>query len=379
MNQEIVNFFKNLALLCVEDDPTVQSMYTRLFAPLFKKVYFARDGQEGLEIFRTNPVDLVLTDYMMPKMNGIEMIRDIRSIDMKVPIFLITAFEDLTLLRQALELHTTGFIKKPVTFESLFNNLEMAVKSILADKILLQKQVELLKYINYQESLTLKKQQKIIQNEIAKEQIRYKVDVYFQPKDLISGDSYTIKKHSQGALFFLIDGMGKGLSASVTAMLGSSFVNYQLHKDPSIDLHTLIEEFLEFSKLFLLEEEVISCIFLHITSHSFSLASFGMPPIFLLHDRFYKIPSNNPPFSSYTKSFHIDQYPLDFHRMMLYTDGLIESMHFLDIEQLFLKSKNFKEFKTNIEKKTSFLEDDITIIYYNKLNSQGESSPYEFV
>ncbi len=362
MNQEIVHFFKNLTLLCVEDDPNVQSMYTRLFTPLFKKVYFAGDGQEGLEIFRANPVDLILTDYMMPKMDGIEMIRHIRSIDMKVPIFLITAFEDLTLLRQALELHTTGFIKKPVTFQSLFDNLEMAVKSVLADKILLQKQIELLKYIDHQESLTLKKQRKILQNEMAKEQIGYKVDVYFQPKDLLSGDSYTIKKHSHGAVVFLIDGMGKGLSASVTAMLGSSFVNYQLHKDPSIDLHTLIEEFLDFSKLFLLEEEVISCIFLHITSHSFSLASFGMPPIFLFRDRFSKIPSNNPPFSCYTTSFHIEKYPLDFHRMMLYTDGLMESVSFSDIKKLFLNAKNFEEFKTNIEKKISFLEDDITII-----------------
>lgn len=363
MNKEIVAFLKNLTLLCVEDDKVIQKVYQKLFTPLFKQVLIAKDGEEGLKFFQKYPIDIIISDYVMPKMDGIEMIRHIRKIDMQIPIFLVTAFEDLQLLRQALELHVTGFIKKPITFESLFSNLEIAVKSVLADKILLQKQVELLKYINYQESLTLKKQQKIIQNDVGDTILDYHLGIYFRPKDLLSGDSYTIKRHTQGALLFLIDGMGKGISASVSAMLGSSFVNYQLQKDPSISFTTLIEEFLEYSKLFLLEEEVLSCNFVHLTPSLFHFASFGMPPFLLLNKELSKISSNNPPISCYTRTFQTDTHPLDFRRLMLYSDGLIESIPLKDMQHYFINSKDFNELKEKIESNINILEDDMTILF----------------
>ena len=64
---------KNLTILIVEDDNKIKSSIARALEGLFKGVILAKNGDEGLKKFKKYNPDLVLTDIVMPIMDGLEM------------------------------------------------------------------------------------------------------------------------------------------------------------------------------------------------------------------------------------------------------------------------------------------------------------------
>lgn len=78
------------------------------------EVRTASSGQAGLEILRTARIDLVLTDYRMPGMNGLEFMEKAAKVAPDVPRILLTAFPDVELALMALqEHHVAHFFRKP--------------------------------------------------------------------------------------------------------------------------------------------------------------------------------------------------------------------------------------------------------------------------
>jgi len=82
-------------VLCVDDEPNILAVRSALLGMAGYKVHVAKDGQIGLEIFRNQPVDLVVLDYDMPGMMGDEVAREMRRLRNNVPLLLVTAFQDL--------------------------------------------------------------------------------------------------------------------------------------------------------------------------------------------------------------------------------------------------------------------------------------------
>lgn len=77
----------------------------------------AKDGKEALNLFRNNKCDLIITDYQMPEMNGVEFIKKIKEIDGDTPIFIQTAYDEEYIEEDGkLE---DEFIKKPIDFNVL--------------------------------------------------------------------------------------------------------------------------------------------------------------------------------------------------------------------------------------------------------------------
>lgn len=72
----------------------------------------ARNGQQGLEMYREKKPDLILTDIKMPVMDGIELIRQIRKEDTKTKIVVLTGYEDFELVRQSFMLGISDYILK---------------------------------------------------------------------------------------------------------------------------------------------------------------------------------------------------------------------------------------------------------------------------
>lgn len=82
----------NATILCVDDDCIYLNILIRTFKNKFKTVLTATDGKKALELFKNNDIDIIITDISMPIMNGVEFITEIRKIDNKVPIIIISAF-----------------------------------------------------------------------------------------------------------------------------------------------------------------------------------------------------------------------------------------------------------------------------------------------
>lgn len=119
---------KNYTILYVEDDEEVRKVAVEYLSRICKKVYEAENGKVALNIWREHNPDIIITDISMPKMNGIDMARYIRSEDLKTPIIVATAYTDQEYLLKAVELQLVKYIIKPITKEKLMGALELSVK-----------------------------------------------------------------------------------------------------------------------------------------------------------------------------------------------------------------------------------------------------------
>jgi two-component system response regulator RpfG len=103
-------------ILIIDDQSTGRQILEELMTSIDERVVtesFA-DPLAALTWARTNPPDLVLTDYKMPQMNGVEFTLRFRALYPDVPVVVVTSLEDRVIRYQALEAGATDFLTKPV-------------------------------------------------------------------------------------------------------------------------------------------------------------------------------------------------------------------------------------------------------------------------
>jgi two-component system chemotaxis response regulator CheY len=112
----------------------IQTIYSGgTFTPDNSEMLQASDGAQGLEIFKTQSPQIVLTDWIMPNMDGYEMIKKMREIDTKVPIILITIVTqdtDERLKGLLSEKAVTDYIIKPLRTGILEEKLVKAFQAL---------------------------------------------------------------------------------------------------------------------------------------------------------------------------------------------------------------------------------------------------------
>jgi len=135
---------KGLNVLYVEDDKELLKATTTLFEIYFHSVSVASDGEEGLQAYKKyyqdtkKYYDIVISDIKMPKLDGVEMAKKIKSFNPEQSIVFITAYTDFDSLNIAIELGVDGFLKKPLELEQLKNILyktsQKVVDTMLRDE-----------------------------------------------------------------------------------------------------------------------------------------------------------------------------------------------------------------------------------------------------
>jgi diguanylate cyclase (GGDEF)-like protein/PAS domain S-box-containing protein len=121
INKELL---KKKVILYVEDDVSTADEVSFFLRAYVKELYVAKDGKEGLELFNSHPIDLVLTDIQMPVMNGLKMIQQIRAINKNIPIMITTAFNETTYLIEALNMGVNKYALKPINLKELLKTIE---------------------------------------------------------------------------------------------------------------------------------------------------------------------------------------------------------------------------------------------------------------
>ena len=114
------------AILIVDDDPDMTSVFSLGLQDEGFEVYAYNDPLDALSNFRPNFYDLLLVDINMPKINGIDLSRQILELDSNVKICFITAGEaNIEVLRELYPTRDIGcFIKKPVTIDQLVRRVK---------------------------------------------------------------------------------------------------------------------------------------------------------------------------------------------------------------------------------------------------------------
>ncbi|MGA7602749.1 MAG: response regulator [Nitrososphaeraceae archaeon] len=113
-------------VLIVDDDPDMTSIFSLGLQDEGFEVYTYNDPLEVLSQFRPNFYDLLLVDISMPKMNGIDLSRQLLELDPNVKICFITAGEaNIEVLRELYPTRGIGcFIRKPVTIDQLVRRVK---------------------------------------------------------------------------------------------------------------------------------------------------------------------------------------------------------------------------------------------------------------
>ncbi|MEA2027520.1 MAG: ATP-binding protein [Campylobacterota bacterium] len=134
------NILKNLTLLLVEDNDGIREELVFNIGFWFKEVIEARNGLEGIEKFKTQNIDLIITDIKMPRLNGIDMVNQIRQIDKEVPIIFQTAFSENEFLLKAINMSVQGYLIKPINLEHLEEVVDNAIDRIVLNRCLKEKE-----------------------------------------------------------------------------------------------------------------------------------------------------------------------------------------------------------------------------------------------
>ncbi len=100
------------SILIVDDEFGVRESLKMLLKPYYD-MYSAPDGKEALNIIKERDIDLITLDLRMPKLSGIETLREIRKIHPGVPVIIITGYGTQKDKEEALSYGVKGFISKP--------------------------------------------------------------------------------------------------------------------------------------------------------------------------------------------------------------------------------------------------------------------------
>jgi len=108
-------------ILAIDDDSIIRTLLTNILTKAGYEVVTAADGESGLELaVSTNP-DLVVTDFQMPGISGLEVLTELQRTQPGLPVILLTAHGDVALTIKSIQLGAYDFIEKPIQMQELLD------------------------------------------------------------------------------------------------------------------------------------------------------------------------------------------------------------------------------------------------------------------
>ncbi len=116
---------KHMILVC--DDEEIVRASVKLVLEKDYQLVFAGDGEEGLKQFNAQPVDLVLLDLKMPKMDGLAMLKELMSRKPPPRVLMLTAYHSVEVAQRATQLGAIDYVTKPFERQALLDAVDRAL------------------------------------------------------------------------------------------------------------------------------------------------------------------------------------------------------------------------------------------------------------
>jgi two-component system chemotaxis response regulator CheY len=128
---------KNMKILVVDDFSTMRRIVRNLLTELgftSANITEADDGNSALAVLRAQPIDFVVTDWNMPGMTGIDLLRSIRADDAlkSLPVLMVTAENSREQIIAAAQAGVNGYIVKPFTAVTLKEKIDRIFERLVA-------------------------------------------------------------------------------------------------------------------------------------------------------------------------------------------------------------------------------------------------------
>ncbi len=117
-------------ILIVDDEPNARTTLTDIFAEEGYDVIEAANGNKAIEALTSKKPDIIILDYLMPDMDGVEVLKKIRQIDNKIPVIMFTGHADERSIKGAQELGVSAFIPKLSAHSDVQFALKTAIRMI---------------------------------------------------------------------------------------------------------------------------------------------------------------------------------------------------------------------------------------------------------
>lgn len=123
-----------MKILIVEDEIGIQNFLRQGLEEEGFEVTCASNGEEGLNFFENQSFDLLLLDWMLPKLTGLELCTKIRETNTQIPIIFLTAKDTVQETIEGLKAGANDYIKKPFSFEELLARIEVHFRTSTTNK-----------------------------------------------------------------------------------------------------------------------------------------------------------------------------------------------------------------------------------------------------
>jgi len=136
---EIRKYTKSMSVLIAEDYEPLHETLKKLFMSLFKSVDSAYDGKEALDLYKKKidegaAYTLLFSDIEMPYLNGIELVKEVKSLKKDTNIIVFSAHQDSKYLVELINLGVRRFILKPASLADILDELLLICKDLYSDK-----------------------------------------------------------------------------------------------------------------------------------------------------------------------------------------------------------------------------------------------------
>jgi two-component system, OmpR family, response regulator len=173
--------YEVINLLIVEDDKSLRRLMEVFLKENGFEVFLAEDGEKAVEIFNDSHIDLVLCDIMMPKVNGYDLVKELKRFNYDLPIIMVTAKESFADKKKGFLIGADDYIVKPIDLDEMLlriNALLRRAKISNEHKLIIGSVI-----LNY-DTLTVTKEDKTI--ELTKKEFYLLFKLLSYPKQIFT-------------------------------------------------------------------------------------------------------------------------------------------------------------------------------------------------
>jgi sigma-B regulation protein RsbU (phosphoserine phosphatase) len=343
-----MNVLKTALILVVDDSKFNLTVIKKTLQQINLEIVTATDGEEALEKISIMKFDLIITDTVMPKMDGISLIKEIKQLKTNdfIPIILMTGSDDQNVKITSLNIGADDFLSKPIDQKELVARVFSLLRLKRTHDLLYEKN----RLIERELEAARRVQQHIIPNNFSN--IDYpNVSGFYLPMEDIGGDFFDYYKlHNNKIGFLIADVTGHGIPAAlIVTMTKMIFSNSANKFNSTKKLFTVVNK--EICSL-LMDSQYVTSFYCIYDPESkklrFSNAGHCLPLLYKhKNKKVYSLETDSGFFLGILDSTEYDQKSVKIDtgdRLLLYTDGVTEIK---DKDNKQFSEKGLKSFMIN--------------------------------
>lgn len=128
-------------ILVIDDEPDIGWLFSKILSEEGYKVLTSLNGEEGISKIKKEKPDLIFLDLKLPGMDGIEILKEIRTIDKDLLVIVLTAYETVKTAVEAMKLGAFDYLSKPVNIDRIKTTIKNAIRTqtLIKDAVLRKK------------------------------------------------------------------------------------------------------------------------------------------------------------------------------------------------------------------------------------------------